>query len=96
MWVGAVVMVVSGIFVFLNDPIRYYNNIFFRIKAVMLVLAVLNAWVFQNGTFRRIADWDRGARAPATARMAGLASIVLWAGIVIAGRMIAYNWFDKK
>jgi hypothetical protein len=96
MWVGAVVMVVSGIFVFLNDPIRYYNNIFFRIKAVMLVLAVLNAWVFQNGTFRRIADWDRGERAPATARMAGLASIVLWAGIVIAGRMIAYNWFDKK
>jgi hypothetical protein len=27
--------------------------------------------------------------------MAGIASLVLWAGIVIAGRMIAYNWFDK-
>jgi hypothetical protein len=96
MWAGAVIMVISGIFVFLNDPIRYYNNIFFRIKAVMLVLAVLNAWVFQIGVFRRIADWDRGGRQPLNARMAGIASLVLWAGIVVAGRMIAYNWFDKR
>jgi hypothetical protein len=96
MWAGAIIMVISGIFVFLNDPIRYYNNIFFRIKAVMLVLAVLNAWVFQIGVFRRIADWDRSGRQPLNARMAGVASLMLWAGIVVAGRMIAYNWFDKK
>jgi hypothetical protein len=96
MWIGAVIMVVSGIFVFLNDPIRYYNNIFFRIKAVLLVLAVLNAWVFQSGAFRRIADWDRSKPTPSKAKLAGVTSLVLWAGIVVAGRMIAYNWFDKK
>ena len=28
------------------------------------------------------------------ARRAGAASLVLWAVIVVAGRMIAYNWFD--
>jgi hypothetical protein len=96
MWIGAVVMVLSGIAVYLNDPIRYYNNVFFRLKAVMLVLAVLNAWVFEIGIFRRIADWERDRRTPVTARLAGVASLVLWAAIVIAGRMIAYNWFDKK
>jgi len=96
MWTGAVVMVVSGIAVYLNDPIRYYNNVFFRLKAVMLVLAVLNAWVFEIGIFRRIGDWERDSRTPLTARLAGVASLVLWAAIVIAGRMIAYNWFDKK
>jgi hypothetical protein len=26
--------------------------------------------------------------------VAGCLSLLLWAGIVIAGRMIAYNWFD--
>ena len=26
--------------------------------------------------------------------MAGAVSLVLWASIVVAGRMIAYNWFD--
>ena len=95
MWVGAVIMVVSGIFTFLNDPIRYYNNIFFRIKFVMLLLAVLNAWVFQAGVYRKIARWDLEAHTPLHARMAGALSITLWAGIVIARRMIAYNWFDK-
>ena len=28
------------------------------------------------------------------ARRAGLTSLILWAIIVVAGRMIAYNWFD--
>ena len=28
------------------------------------------------------------------ARVAGDRLLVLWAGIVVAGRMIAYNWFD--
>jgi hypothetical protein len=95
MWAGAVIMVVSGGMVFLNTPVRYYTNIFFRIKVVMLLLAVMNAWVFQTGIYRRVAEWERQGRTPRYAKMAGLASLVLWAGIVIAGRMIAYNWFDK-
>ena len=95
MWAGAVIMVVSGVLVFFNDPVRYYTNIFFRIKFVMLALAVLNAWVFQTGIYQKVAAWDQRARTPGTARLAGVASLVLWAGIVIAGRMIAYNWFDK-
>jgi len=96
MKLGAVVMVVSGIFVYLNDPIRYYTNVFFRIKFVMLALAVLNAWVFETGIHRKIAEWDREVRTPMVAKLAGVASLVLWSAIVIAGRMIAYNWFDKK
>src|SRR5215831_4936944 len=36
-WAGAVIMVVSGILTFLNDPARYYVNIFFRIKVVFLI-----------------------------------------------------------
>ena len=33
---------------------------------------------------------------PFLARLAGGVSLFLWAGIVVAGRMIAYNWFDKN
>jgi hypothetical protein len=28
-----------------------------------------------------------------SARFAGACSILLWAGVVTSGRMIAYNWF---
>ena len=31
---------------------------------------------------------------PRAARVAGALSLVLWIGIVLSGRMIAYNWFD--
>jgi hypothetical protein len=33
-------------------------------------------------------------RPPRRVRFAGAASLVLWACIIISGRMIAYNWFD--
>ena len=92
---GFVVMVISGVLTFLNAPIRYYENIFFRIKIAALVLAGLNVWVFHSGIWRKVSDWDRDAVAPFRARLAGILSLVLWACIVVAGRMIAYNWFDK-
>ena len=92
---GFVLMVASGVLTFLNAPVRYYENIFFRIKVAALLLAGLNAWVFQAGIWRGVASWDRDVVAPFRARLAGSLSLVLWACIVVAGRMIAYNWFDK-
>lgn len=94
-WAGAVIMVTSGCILFLNTPVRYYTNIFLRVKFVMLFLAVINAWVFHSGIYRRIAEWERDVVTPLHARLAGGISLVMWGGIVIAGRMIAYNWFDK-
>jgi hypothetical protein len=95
-WVGAIIMVASGTVLFLNTPVRYYTNIFLRVKFVMLFLAVINAWVFHSGIFRRVAKWDRELPTPKYARFAGAVSLVLWGGVVVAGRMIAYNWFDKR
>ena len=92
---GFAVMVISGVLTFLNAPVRYYENIFFRIKLVALLLAGLNVWVFHSGIWLRVSDWDLDAVAPFRARLAGALSLVLWACIVVAGRMIAYNWFDK-
>ena len=91
---GAVIMVVSGLVLFLNTPVRYYTNIFLRVKFVMLFLAVVNAWVFHSGIFRKVARWDREVPTPRYARFAGALSLILWGAIVVAGRMIAYNWFD--
>jgi len=95
-WAGAVIMVISGIFTFLNDPARYYQNVFFRIKVVFLIAAVLNAWLFDMGIYRSIGSWDTDVRTPQRARMAGMLSLTFWAVVVVAGRLIAYNWFDKQ
>ena len=91
---GFIVMVVSGTLLFYSSPVRFYGNVFFRVKAAMLILAGLNAWVFHLTIYRRLEAWDEAVVTPFAARVAGSVSLALWAVIVVAGRMIAYNWFD--
>lgn len=91
---GFVVMVITGMLLFYAIPVRSYQSVFFRVKVAMLLLAGLNVWLFHARVGRRIADWDLAPVTPPAARAAAIVSLVLWAGIVVAGRMIAYNWFD--
>jgi len=90
---GAVIMVVSGLLLFASDPVRFYGNIFFRIKAIGLLLALLNALAFHFGVERQLKGWDMADVTPRAARVAGAVSILLWAVIVVTGRFVAYNWF---
>ena len=76
MTAGVVVMIVSGILTFLNTPVEYYLNTVFRIKVVMLLLLAVNAWVLGQ---RRKAAFARAI------------SLVLWAGVIVAGRLITYS-----
>ncbi len=92
---GFAVMVISGALLFYGIPVRTYQNIFFRIKVALLILSGLNAFVFHRGIYRKVAHWDTAAVPPRRARLAGGFSLLFWAGVVVAGRMIAYNWFDQ-
>ena len=84
MTAGIVVVVVSGILTFLNTPVEYYNSTVFRIKVIMLLLVAVNAWVLRARRFRR---FQQGRKAV----FARSLSLVLWAGIIVAGRMITYT-----
>ena len=91
---GFVLMAVTGVLIFYSDPVRYYHNLFFRIKVILLIVAAINIYVFHAGIHRRVAQWDLDINLPREVRVAGAVSLLVWAFIVIAGRMIAYNWFD--
>jgi len=92
--VGFVIMAITGLLLFYAIPVRTYQSIFFRAKVAMLILAGLNVWLFHSRVEQRVADWDVTPSPPVAARVAAIVSLILWAGIVVAGRMIAYNWFD--
>jgi hypothetical protein len=91
--IGFAVMVLSGLLLFVSEPVRFWGNIFFRIKLVALVLAGLNALAFHYGVGRRLVDWDTKPL-PGMAHVVGVVSITLWVLIVFCGRLIAYNWFE--
>jgi len=85
---------ISGVVLFYAQPMRYYPKPFFWIKMALMVFAGVNALVFHYTTYRGVAEWDTSADAPAGVRMAGVISIVLWAGVIVFGRITAYNWAD--
>ena len=93
---GFLVMMTSGALLFYAAPMLRYQNVFFRLKMVALVLAALNVWVFHNTAYRGIAEWDLDPVPPRRARIAGGLSLALWAILITLGRMIPYQlyWFD--
>jgi hypothetical protein len=91
---GFVVMAISGTLLFYAIPVRSYQNIFFRFKMLLMLLAGLNVWIFHSRVYPKAATWDVDGIPPKPARVAGALSLALWIGVVVSGRMIAYNWFD--
>ncbi len=87
-------MVVTGSLLFFGYPERYYHNLFFRVKVILFIVAAINVFAFHRGIHRRVAEWDLDPKLPRQAFVAGAVSLVVWSLIVIAGRMIAYNWFE--
>jgi hypothetical protein len=87
---GFTVMIVTGVLLFCGDPAAFYSTIFFRVKMIMLVLAGINVLVFNRTVGRRVQEWDQDASTPVGAKVAAILSLVLWAGIIAAGRGIAY------
>ena len=45
---GFIIMVISGTLLFFAIPLRSYQNIFFRGKMLLLLLAGLNMWIFHS------------------------------------------------
>ena len=91
---GFVVMVITGALLFYAIPLRSYQNLFFRLKMILMLVAGLNVWLFHSRVYPKVIGADTAAAPPRAARRAGALSLVLWIGIIISGRMIDYNWFD--
>ena len=93
---GFLVMTISGALLFYAAPLLRYQNVFFRAKMVTLVLAAVNVWVFHRTVYRRVAEWDLDTIPPRPARVGAGLSLVLWAVLIMLGRMIPYQvyWFD--
>lgn len=88
---GFILVFLTGGLLFWAEAEKSYHNLWFRIKLLFLILAGLNALVFHLSTYRRMKEWDLAPVAPLGARIAGLASLVLWTGVIWLGRQFAYN-----
>ena len=91
---GFGLMMLTGFLLFYAIPVRSYQNIFFRFKVILILVAGLNAFLFHRQMKLEGMNWDEGKSIPKSVHLKAVASLVLWSGVIISGRMIAYNWFD--
>jgi hypothetical protein len=80
--VAFALIVASGSLLFLSDPIGYLSNRAFTLKLGLIALAGINMIVFHV----------RGSlvREDTIARAQSALSLLLWLGVISAGRLIAY------
>ena len=94
MMLGFAVMVITGLLLYYAIPERTTQSIWFRIKVVLMIAAGINAFLFRAKMLAADGSWDNDRRAPKRMRVGAGLSLLLWAGVVVTGRSIAYDWYD--
>jgi hypothetical protein len=93
-WVGLVVMALSGLILVIGEPVREFSSLSFWIKMGLVATAVASAVAFRlslNPARLSTGSEAAGPEFPAAAKSAAAATIVLWLAIIFLGRAIAYD-----
>lgn len=88
--VGFGINLVTGSLFLFADPFRYFYNLAFQIKMAAVLLAGLNVLWFKYAIEADLVSDNQLAEPGATARLIAVLSMVLWATVIICGRMIPY------
>lgn len=89
-WPTLVILLISGAVLITGEPGRSLENPAFQTKMVLLILAMATTLGLQLPTFKDPAYWELTTGHRMSARVLAVISLVLWVGIVFAGRWIAY------
>jgi len=90
-WAAFAVTALTGGLMFSTNALVYFHNTFFRAKMILLVLAGLNMLVFELTARKTIDRWDRASTTPSSAKVVATISLVIWIGVIVAGRVIGFT-----
>ncbi len=86
--VGFLLAATCGFLLFASNAETYYYNPYFRIKVLLFVLVAIHALLFRRSVYAESANGT--LMQPRAAKVAASLSLVLWLGILFAGRAIGY------
>ena len=91
-WVlgGFVATFVSGIVLFWSEAASMITNLAFLLKLVFILLAGINALIFEAKFGQRVTEWSNQRAFPAGVKFAGWTSLTLWVAVIAFGRLIPY------
>lgn len=90
LWIGLVVVSVSGVLLLVAYPAKALTNPLFYLKLTSVLAALVITRSLANGVLKDSAH-DAGP-IPGKARVLAALSLLLWAGVVTSGRLLAYTY----
>ena len=88
MWAGFWLNAVSGVLLLIAYPAKALTNPVFYLKLLLIGVAVGILVALR----RRLLSERMAASAPRRVKLLAVASLVCWAGAIIAGRLLAYTY----
>ncbi len=89
-WTGFALNVTTGLLLFISDAAEFASSPALYVKLLLIAAAGANALLFQKLIFPRLPGTDGSSTLDKVARVSAVLSILLWIGIIVAGRLIAY------
>jgi hypothetical protein len=89
-WVAIVVQVLTGLALWATKPTRYVVDTAFVLKCSLVVAGIVLTLYFYSAMKREAASWDAAGAAPARGIKFAAASLLVWCGVLVAGRLTAH------
>jgi hypothetical protein len=89
-WYTLPILLVTGAILITGEPGRSLENPAFQLKMCLLIGAMITTAILQRPIGKEPAYWELTPGHKATGKVIAVISLVLWVGIVFAGRWIAY------
>lgn len=89
-WCAFGIAAITGLGMFITRAAGHLENPAFQSKLVLLVLAGLNMVYFHFKVYKDVSQWDTAASTPASVKIAGFLSLLLWSGVMLAGRWVGH------
>lgn len=85
LYITFAIAMVTGVFLFLYDPVHVGSHAYFTMKLILIVLGLVNATLFHRiGYVRALAA---ETRMPRHARIAGALSLAFWFGVIVCASL---------
>jgi hypothetical protein len=88
-WTGFVLVTVTGLLLAWAEPLKLYRSPAFWVKMALLALVGVHALAFRARVYGNTAKLD--VAVTTEAKLAASLSLFLWAGLIVSGRLIAYD-----
>ena len=88
--VGFTLNLLTGTIFVISQPATYFGNYTWWLKVALLLIAGVNAIIFETTYGRRAAAIPAGEDTPFTLKVIAGVSLVSWLGVLWAGRMLPF------